>query len=91
MEINTFANVWDALEDDPVKRANLKIRSSLMCAISEKLSTLKLTQKEAGEKLGVSQPRISALMNNRIDEFRIDTLIDLANMLGLKVKIVIEC
>lgn len=90
MEMNRFTSVWDALEDDPVKCENLKIRSSLMSSINDRLRESKLTQAEAGKQLGVSQPRISALMNNRIDEFRIDTLVDIANQLGLVVNIAIQ-
>ena len=31
-----FKSVWDALEDDPVRAQNLKLRSALMIEIREK-------------------------------------------------------
>jgi hypothetical protein len=27
-----FANIWDAIEDDPAQRENMKVRSALMSA-----------------------------------------------------------
>ena len=39
-----FASVWDALEDNPVRAENLKLRGSLMNAISEKIELGGLTQ-----------------------------------------------
>ncbi|HDH15124.1 MAG TPA: XRE family transcriptional regulator, partial [Gammaproteobacteria bacterium] len=32
-----FDSVWDALEDDPVKQENMKLRSQLMIEINAKL------------------------------------------------------
>jgi predicted XRE-type DNA-binding protein len=80
-------SVWDALEDDPVRRENLKLRSELMIKISQIIEERGLKQKEAAELLLISQPRISALLNGKLDEFRLDTLVDLAHRLGLHVSI----
>ena len=41
-----FKNVWDALEDDPIKRENLKIRSHLMIEINAKIDEGRETQKK---------------------------------------------
>ena len=82
-----FASVWDALEDDPVRVENLKLRGSLMNAISEKIELKGLTQTEAAKHLTISQPRVSALLRGKINEFRVDTLFDLAHRLGLHVSI----
>jgi predicted XRE-type DNA-binding protein len=38
-------------------------------------------------KLGLSQPRLSDLMNGHIDKFSLDMLINLAKQAGLTVKI----
>jgi predicted XRE-type DNA-binding protein len=82
-----FESVWDALEDDPVRRENLKLRSELMIKISETIKARSLKQQDAADLLQISQPRVSALMKGKIDEFRLDTLVDLAHRLGLHVSI----
>ena len=86
-EITQFESVWDALEDDPVRQENLKLRSELMITISETIKDRGLKQQDAAELLHISQPRISALLKGKIDEFRLDTLVDLAHRLGLHVSI----
>ena len=43
----SFENVWDALEQDPVKRENLKQRSKLMMAVSQYLEDEGIKQAEA--------------------------------------------
>ena len=78
---------WDAIEDDPVRRENLKLRSELMITISETINERGLKQQDAAELLQISQPRFSALMKGKIDEFRLDTLVDFAHRLGLHVSI----
>ena len=82
-----FESVWDALEDDPVRQENLKLRSELMMAISETIGERGFRQQDAAELLHISQPRVSALLQGKIDEFRLDTLVDLAHRLGLHVSI----
>lgn len=82
-----FESVWDALEDDPVRAENLKLRAELMNAIAVEIERDGLTQTAAAKRLKISQPRVSALLRGKIDEFRVDTLIDLAHRLGLRVSI----
>jgi len=82
---NKFKSVWDALEDDPVKAENMKLRSALHIAISEELKNRKLTQTEAASILGISQPRVSTLLKGNIESFRLDSLVNMAHRLGLHV------
>ena len=87
IEKAAFESVWDALEDDPVRRENLRLRSELMITISEAIKELGLKQQDAAELLHISQPRVSALLKGRINEFRLDTLVDFVHQLGLHVSI----
>ena len=80
-----FDSVWDALEDDPIRVENLKLRSTLLIAINEELDARGLKQKEAAELLHITQPRISALKQGKVNDFRLDTLVDIAHRLGLHV------
>jgi predicted XRE-type DNA-binding protein len=82
-----FESVWEALEDDPVRVENLKLRSILLIRISENIRSRGLTQAKAGEILCISQPRVSALLQGKIDQFRMDSLVDMAHRLGLNVSI----
>ena len=82
-----FANVWDALEDDPVRVENLKLRSALMIEIAGRIKDQELTQTQAAEVLHITQPRVSALLKGKINDFRLDSLIDMAHRLGMHVSI----
>ena len=67
-DIHHFDNVWDALEDDPIKAENLKLRSQLMMAISERIAKEGLNQTEAARRLNITQPRVSALLQGKIED-----------------------
>jgi len=82
-----FKSVWDAIEDDPVKKENLKIRSHLMIEINEHIDSGRSTQVELAEILDTTQPRVSALRKNKINDFRLDMLVDFAIRLGLRVSL----
>ena len=84
-----FKSVWDALEDDPVRVENLKLRSVLLMEIAEKIQSMELTQAKTGEILRINQPRVSALLQGKIDQFRLDSLVDMAHRLGLNVSILV--
>ena len=82
-----FSSVWDALEEDPVRQENLKLRSALMMEIAERIKDQGLTQAQAAEVLHISQPRVSALLKGKINDFRLDSLVDMAHRLGMHVSI----
>ncbi len=87
MSKSKFHSVWDALEDDPAKIEDLKMRSELMIHITEQIKKEKLTQQEAAKLLRVTQPRVNALLNGKIESFRVGTLITLAHRLGLHISL----
>jgi predicted XRE-type DNA-binding protein len=82
-----FNSVWDALEEDPVRQENLKLRSQLMIEINAVLDQKKLTQADIAKLLVTTQPRVSALKKGKINNFRLDMLVDFATRLGLSVSI----
>jgi predicted XRE-type DNA-binding protein len=53
--------------------------------ISEELRSRGLTQIQAAELLHITQPRVSALLQGKIDQFRLDSLVDIAHRLGMRV------
>ncbi len=82
---NRFDNVWAALEDDPVRVENLKLRSILMMKIAERIELRQIKQKQAAEILQISQPRVSSLLSGKINAFRLDSLVDMTHRLGMQV------
>lgn len=66
---------------------NLELRSELMIALKEHIRKSGMTQKQAAEALGVTQPRISNLMNGKIDRFTIDLLVSLLETAGRRVSV----
>jgi len=79
-----------AVNDDIIQAENLKIRSTLVRAVRDTVLQNHLTQTEAATRLGISQPRVSALLNGKASEFRADALISMALRLGLNVSLEIN-
>jgi predicted XRE-type DNA-binding protein len=90
MKEEVFENVWDAIEPDPVKRENLKLRSELMFRLREHIKREKWTQAEAAKRLGVTQPRISNLMRGKINSFGLDMLVKMATAAGLRITLRVQ-
>lgn len=78
-----FASVWDAIEDTPQEAASLRARSALMMSLTEAIKTQGLTQAQAAELFGVTQPRISDLTRGKIALFSLDALVDMASTAGM--------
>ena len=66
---------------------NLEMRSQLVQAIRGKIQGWNVTQIEAAERLGITQPRLNALLRDRIANFSLDTLINLAHEAEIQVKL----
>nr|WP_245277264.1 XRE family transcriptional regulator [Rhizobium sp. CF080] len=87
MERQSFANVWDALENTPAQAANMSMRSALLIAIEQKVRNWNVTQTEAAARLGITQPRLNDLLRGRIANFSLDALVELAGKVGLSVRL----
>ena len=62
MTSETFASVWDAIEDTSPEAENMKLRSALMMALEKQIHDHGWTPAEAARRLGVTQARVSDLM-----------------------------
>jgi predicted XRE-type DNA-binding protein len=89
-KIETFDNVWDAIEDTPAEAENMKLRTKLMIALDEHIRAQGWSQAEAARRFGVTQPRISDLKRGKIDLFGLDTLVNMATAAGLNIDMRIE-
>ena len=84
-----FDSVWDAIEDSPAEAENMRVRSTLMMALQERIKSSGMTQAEAARRFGVTQPRISDLMRGKIDVFGIDALVNMLATAGLHVELTV--
>jgi predicted XRE-type DNA-binding protein len=89
-QIQTFASVWDALEETPEAAANMRLRSELVSAIRDAVENWKVTQSQAAHRLGVTQPRLNDLLRGRLTRFSLDALVGLADRAGLAVRMEID-
>ena len=87
MKMQAYNDVWDALSDTPEEAENMKIRSGLMMAISDRLENLDGTQEAQAKRLGITRPRLDDLLQGRISNFSLDALVTIAINAGLKISL----
>ena len=69
---------------------SIKLREQLMKKAQKLIVERKWTQAQAADEMGVSQPRISDLVNNKSDRFSLDMLVTMLVRVGVKVEVVVE-
>ena len=85
-----FGSVWDAIEDTPEEALNMCLRSDLMIQITRRVKAWDVTQKEAAQRLGITQPRLNELLNGRINKFCLDALVNLAGSAHFHVELTLK-
>ena len=70
-----------------VEAFRMKLRRELAATVAERIRRKAMTQVRAAELLGITQPRLNALLNGRTEMFSLDALVDLAQRSGLSVSI----
>ena len=85
-----FESVWDAIEDTPEEALNMRLRSDLMIQITRRVKEWGVTQKEAAQRLGITQPRLNDLLNGRINKFSLDALINLTGPAHFHVELTLK-
>lgn len=80
-------NIFLDLGFEPQEAENLKIRSDLMIEIRRIVEERRLLQTEAAELFGTTQPRISDLVRGKIDQFTIDSLVNMLFHAGVQVEL----
>lgn len=80
-------NIFRDLDFGPEEAENLKIRSELMIEIRRIVEGRDLTQTEAAQLFGTTQPRISELTRGRIEQFTIDSLVNMLTHAGILVEL----
>ena len=82
-------NVFRDLGFSREEAENLKMRTDLMIQLSKLIHARRLTQADAADLFGVTQPRVSDLVRGKIDRFSIDTLVAMLGHAGVRVQIVV--
>ncbi len=81
-----YDNIFDAITDNPEEASELQTRADLMSVIRDIVQENSWKQAEAAEKMGLTQPRVSNLLNGKIDKFSIDLLMTCLFRLGYRFK-----
>ena len=82
-EKQRFESVFDAIADRPQEAASMRTRADLMMSLADVIRQQGMTQTQAAELFGVTQPRISDLVRGKINLFSLDTLMDMAATAGM--------
>jgi len=83
-------NVFLDLGFSKVEAENLKLRSGLMTRIADYYKASGLTQAAAARSLGLTQPRLNALLRGKIGQFSLDALVNIAGRAGMNVRLVVK-
>ena len=81
---NVFADLGLPDADDLLAKANLALH------IRRAIETRKLTQLQAARLLGIDQPKVSSIINGRLEGFSTDRLLRFLNDLGCDVQIAVS-
>ena len=69
---------------------NLRLRAELMRRIDAFYRQSGMTQAAAAKALGLTQPRLNALLKGRLSEFSLDMLVNIATQAGMNVRLVVK-
>ena len=81
-------NVFSDLGFDKAEAENLNLRAELVMRIEERYRKSGMTQTQAAEAFGLTQPRLNALLKGKIRLFSLDALVNVASRAGLTVRLV---
>jgi predicted XRE-type DNA-binding protein len=82
-----FQSAFDAIADSPEDALNMKLRASMVREIRAKLKAEGWTQTRAATELGITQPRVSDLLNGKLSRFSLDALVKILAKLGSNVEL----
>jgi predicted XRE-type DNA-binding protein len=80
--------VWhDLYRGDRGKIAQMEARSYLMLAINERIREEGWTERQAAQRLGVTEPQATALMNGKLSKFSLVALVKMLDPVGLVINV----
>ena len=81
MQVQEFADVFDALADTPAEAADLKARSDLLSALSDRVKAWELPR-SAARRLSITPARLDDLLRGKLGRFSRDDLMNLTAAAG---------
>jgi predicted XRE-type DNA-binding protein len=81
---NVFADL--AIAQPELYLAKARLAAKILDVVKKR----KMTQAVTGKVLGITQPKVSALLNGRLDGFSTDRLFRFLNSLGCDVRITVS-
>ena len=81
-----YDNIFDAVTDNQEEASELQTRADLMVVIRDIYLDSGCKKGEFAEKIGLTQPRTSNLLNGQIEKFSIDQLMTCLFRLGFRFK-----
>ena len=85
-----FDSAWDAICDTPAEAAHMRLRADVMMRLEKFISDNGLTQAQAAEAFGVTQPRVSDLVRRKFNRFSLESLLDMGARAGLHADITLS-
>ncbi len=83
-------NVFLDLGFSKAEAENLRLRSELMRQIDAYYRESGMTQAAAAKALGLTQPRLNALLKGKLHQFSLDALVNVASSAGMNVRLVVK-
>jgi predicted XRE-type DNA-binding protein len=86
MEVQTFADVFDALTHTTAEATNMKLRADLLAALVARVHSWGLPQEVAAARLAITRPRLNDLLRGKLGKLSLDALVNLTTAAGLSVE-----
>lgn len=80
-------DIFGALGFDPEESLDLKLRSDMLMIIHRIISRKKYNARQLQEVLGENQPRVSELLNGKLDKLSLSRLVRYVAKLGRSIEI----
>lgn len=81
-----YANIFEAITGSAEEAADMQFRADLMLVLRDCFRDQGASQARIGQMLGIPQPRVSELMNGKVDKFSSDKLIGFLAKVGIRFK-----
>ena len=83
-------NIFADIGFDKDEAENLKLRAELMMRIEECCRNSGAPQAMMAQALGLTTPRLNALLKGKIGLFSLDALVNIATRAGLSVRLLVK-
>jgi predicted XRE-type DNA-binding protein len=90
MITSSSGNIFADIGFDKEEAENLRLRAELMMRIEDCYKKNGVPQAKMAHALGLTAPRLNALLKGKIGLFSLDTLVNIATRAGLSVRLTVK-